>query len=106
MACGMPVVTSTKSGVAELVTEHDAGLVCGSRDVAALAAHLRTMLDPDVRRRMGDNARTAVAPLTPEAMTLQLVLLYRELLAVSAAHRRAGAPQPAADAAPPPPAGE
>jgi UDP-glucose:(heptosyl)LPS alpha-1,3-glucosyltransferase len=103
MACALPVVTSTKSGVAELVAEHDAGLVCGSRDVGALAAHMRALLDPDLRRRMGENARAAVAPLTPEAMTLQLVLLYRELLAHSAARRRPTAPPPPApdaDAAP------
>jgi len=92
MACGLPVITSTKSGVAELVTAHDAGLVCGSRDVTALAAHMRALLDPEARARMGENARRAVAPLTPDAMTLQLVLLYRELLAASAAHRRAAAP--------------
>ena len=92
MACGLPVITSTKSGVAELVTAHDAGLVCGSRDVSALAAHMRALLAPEARARMGENARQAVAPLTPDAMTLQLVLLYRELLAASAAHRRAAAP--------------
>ena len=33
LACGLPVVTSTRSGAAELVTEHDAGFVCDSRDV-------------------------------------------------------------------------
>jgi len=92
MACGLPVITSTKSGVAELVTAHDAGLVCGSRDVPALAAHMRALLAPEARARMGENARQAVAPLTPDAMTLQLVLLYRELLAASAAHRRPAAP--------------
>ena len=101
MACALPVITSTKSGVAELVTAHDAGLVCASRDVDALAAHMRTLLDPDVRKRMGENARAAVAPLTPEAMTLELVLLYRELLAKSAAHRRP-TPPPAPPAEPPP----
>jgi len=97
MSCGLPVITSTKSGVAELLTAHDAGLVCGSRDVGALAAHMRALLDPETRARLGANARAAVAPLTPEAMTLELVLLYRELLAASAAHRRAAAPpRPAA----------
>ena len=52
-------------------------------DVEALAAHMQALLDPALRERMGANARTAVEPLTPEAMTLQLVLLYRELLADS-----------------------
>jgi hypothetical protein len=51
---------------------------------------------------MGENARQAVAPLTPDAMTLRLVLLYRELLAASAAHKRAAAtPAPPASSAPP-----
>jgi UDP-glucose:(heptosyl)LPS alpha-1,3-glucosyltransferase len=102
MACGLPVVTSTKSGVAELLTANDAGLVCGSRDVPALAAHMRALLEPGARTRMGENARQAVAPLTPDAMTLRLVLLYRELLAASAAHKRAAAtPAPPASSAPP-----
>jgi UDP-glucose:(heptosyl)LPS alpha-1,3-glucosyltransferase len=100
MACGLPVITSTKSGVAELIAAHDAGLACGSRDVAALAAHMRTLLDPATRARLGENARAAVAPLTPEAMTLELVLLYRELLAASAARRRPTAPAPAPAAVP------
>ena len=36
MACGLPVVTSTKCGAAELVLEHDAGFVCDARDLDAL----------------------------------------------------------------------
>jgi len=87
MACALPVITSTKSGAAELVTEHDAGLVCASRDTAALAAHMRTLLDAETRNRLGANARAAIEPLTPSAMTLKLVLLYKELLEASVAHR-------------------
>jgi len=103
MACAMPVVTSTKAGVAELVAEHDAGFVCGSRDVNALATHMRALLDSSLRQRLGENARRAVAPLTPEAMTLQLVLLYRELLTASVARRRgASSPATAEPAAAPP----
>jgi UDP-glucose:(heptosyl)LPS alpha-1,3-glucosyltransferase len=80
MACALPVATSTKSGVAELLREHDGGLVSPSRDVAALAANMRTLMDAATRERLGTNARNAVLPLTPEAMTLKLVLLYRDLL--------------------------
>ena len=89
MACGLPVVTSAKSGAAELVTAHDAGFVCGSRDAAALAAHLASLQDPALRARQGDNARRAVLPLTPESMTLALVLLYKSLLEASVARRLA-----------------
>jgi len=87
MACALPVVTSTKSGAAELVTEHDAGLICTSRDTPSLAAHMRTLLDAETRNRQGANARRAVESLTPSSMTLKLVLLYKELLEASIAHR-------------------
>jgi UDP-glucose:(heptosyl)LPS alpha-1,3-glucosyltransferase len=83
MACGLPVVTSTQCGAAELVVEHDAGFVCEARDLDALAAHMSTLTDPQARAGRGERAREAVLPLTPDAMTLQLVLLYRDLLAAA-----------------------
>jgi UDP-glucose:(heptosyl)LPS alpha-1,3-glucosyltransferase len=95
MACGLPVVTSTKCGAAELVTENDAGLVCAARDVDALARHMKTLTDAEARRLLGARAREAVLPLTPAAMTLQLVLLYRDLIAVAVAVRD-GEEKPAA----------
>ena len=99
LASGLPVVTSTQSGAAELVTEHDAGFVCDSRDVSALAAHMKTLQDADVRARLGANARQAVLPLSPAAMTLKLVLIYKELLEASVAHKLAA--RSAASRAPP-----
>jgi UDP-glucose:(heptosyl)LPS alpha-1,3-glucosyltransferase len=87
MACGLPVVTSTKSGAAELLLEHDAGLVCPAGDVAGLAAQMRSLLTPETRERQGANARKAALPLSPAAITLQLVLLYRDLLAATVTAR-------------------
>src|SRR5207237_3464661 len=43
----------------------------------------RTLLDATTRARLGANARRAVLPLSPAATTLQLVLLYRDLLAAT-----------------------
>ena len=83
MASGLPVITSTKCGAAELVLEHDAGYVCPARDIDALAGHMTTLTDPQVRGPMGARARDAVLPLTPAAMTLQLAFLYRDLLAAA-----------------------
>jgi len=91
MACALPVVTSSKCGAAELVREHDAGFVCPSSDVESLAWHMTTLCDATARATLGERAREAVRPLTPDAMTLKLVLLYRDLLA--AAHA-AGHPTP------------
>ena len=81
MACALPVVTSRKSGVAELLLEHEAGFACPARDVDSLAWHMMTLTDPAARATLGARAREAVLPLTPPEMTLKLVLLYRDLLA-------------------------
>jgi len=89
LASGLPVVTSTRSGAAELVTEHEAGFVCDSRDADALIRHMRALEDPQLRAVLGENARKAVLPLTPAAMTLKLVLIYKELLEFSIAHKLA-----------------
>jgi UDP-glucose:(heptosyl)LPS alpha-1,3-glucosyltransferase len=94
LACGLPVVTSTKCGAAELVIEHDAGFVCPARDITALAAHMLSLVDRATREAKGARAREAVLPLTPEAMTLQLALLYRDLLAAA----YAAGPPPTHDA--------
>jgi UDP-glucose:(heptosyl)LPS alpha-1,3-glucosyltransferase len=83
MACGLPVIASTKSGVAELLDEHQCGLAFPSTDVAALVAHMRSLAEPAMRARFGENARRATLPLSPAATTLSLILLYRDLLAAS-----------------------
>jgi len=80
MACALPIVTSTRSGAAEIALAHDAGFACAPADVAALASHMRALLDPALRARLGAHAREAMLPLTPEAMTAELIALYRELL--------------------------
>jgi UDP-glucose:(heptosyl)LPS alpha-1,3-glucosyltransferase len=80
MACALPIVTSTRSGAADLALQHDAGFACAPGDAVALAAHMQALLDAPLRERLGANARNAVLPLTPAAMTAQLLALYRTLL--------------------------
>ena len=97
MACALPVITSTKSGAAELLHDHDAGLVCPSGDVAALAGHMQALQDPSTRGRFAANARQAVLPLSPSAITLQQVLLYRDLLATPGPGKTGAAEAPIAE---------
>ena len=80
MACALPIVTSTNSGAAELALAHEAGLVCDAGDAPALALHMRALLDPALRARLGERARGAVPPLTGSAMTARLLALYGDLL--------------------------
>jgi len=55
--------------------------VCGARDIEAIAAAMRALLDPAARASAGERALAAVADLTPAAMAAKLVALYRALLA-------------------------
>ena len=80
MACALPIVTSTRSGAAELALAHDAGLVCEPGDAAGLAAHMLALQDAQLRGRMGGNGREAMLPLTSAAMTNRLVELYAALM--------------------------
>ncbi|HYC34817.1 MAG TPA: glycosyltransferase family 4 protein [Usitatibacter sp.] len=79
MASGLPVVTSRKCGVAELLREGESGFIRDALDVAGLAEALDS-LDPPAAARMGAAAREAVAPYTPEAMAAEYLALYQRLL--------------------------
>lgn len=78
-ACGLPVVTSTKSGAAELVREGENGFVCDALDSNCLAAAMVKLLDQATRSRVGVAARETVAKLSQENMARQLLDLYRNL---------------------------
>jgi UDP-glucose:(heptosyl)LPS alpha-1,3-glucosyltransferase len=80
LACGLPVITSHRCGAGELVRAHAAGMVCGARDIEAIAAAMRALADDAVRSSASRRALAAVADLTPAAMAAQLVALYETLL--------------------------
>ncbi|MFA7241770.1 MAG: glycosyltransferase family 4 protein [Sulfuricellaceae bacterium] len=80
-ACGLPVITSLKSGAAELIENGKNGYVCDALDVAALTDAMTRLLDADTATAMGAAARSAVEPFGLEAMGERLVALYRSLLA-------------------------
>lgn len=80
MACGVPVLTSMRCGAAEVVSEGESGFVRDALDAAGFAKVI-SELDPGRCRRLGANARDAVAPLTPQAMGREYAALYQRLLA-------------------------
>jgi len=79
MASGLPVVTTTKCGAAEMVTEEESGFIRDALDIDGIAAVL-DRLDPATASRMGAKAREAVSALTPQSMAQQYLALYRRLL--------------------------
>jgi UDP-glucose:(heptosyl)LPS alpha-1,3-glucosyltransferase len=79
MACGLPVVTTPKCGVAELLDDGRSGFVRDALDAAGIAQAIAS-LDGDMARTMGLAGREAVAAYTPEAMAREYLDLYRRLL--------------------------
>ena len=79
MACALPIVTTPKCGVAELLREGESGHVRDALDVPGLATAI-DMLEGGVALRLGAAAREAVAPYTPESMAERYLDLYRRLL--------------------------
>lgn len=77
-ACGLPVITSTKSGAAELVREGENGFVCDALDIGTIAEAMASIATRG-SAAFESAARNAVAGLSPAAMSGQLLALYRSL---------------------------
>jgi glycosyltransferase involved in cell wall biosynthesis len=90
MAAGRPVVATDAGGVADVVAHERTGLVVPRGDVEALAAAMtRLARDAALRRRLGDEARRAVAPrFTAERLLTDMARLYREAIAERRGHSR------------------
>lgn len=77
LACGLPMVTTTTCGAAELVTAAN-GLVIAAGDAVALAASLDVLCARAPAMR--DAARASVAHLDLTQMAAQLMALYSRLV--------------------------
>lgn len=80
MASGLPVITSEKSGGAELIEPDKSGYVCDALNVNVLAGKMHSLLTKERNGEMGRRAREIVLPYTFDAMSAQLRALYETLL--------------------------
>jgi len=83
MGAGVPVVATSVAGIPEVVADGRTGLLVGPADARALGRALEQLfVDPDLRRRMGADARAAVRPLFGvDRYVESIVSLYDRLLA-------------------------
>lgn len=81
MASGLPVITSTQCGAAELIEHGGNGYVCDALDRPALIESMRALMTAEKQKRLSDEARNTALSLNQEAMAGQLLGLYRGLLA-------------------------
>lgn len=85
LAMGLPVVTSTKSGAAEILDQGKTGYVCDALDISAFSAAIDALANRERRLAMGEAARALAQGFSVDAMTGQLLNLYQRLLADSSA---------------------
>jgi len=79
LACGLPVITSTKCGGKELIEDGKNGYVCDALDVSRIASHMQQVVQDELDQ-MKKNARSSIEPYSISAMSKKLVDLYSELL--------------------------
>jgi glycosyltransferase involved in cell wall biosynthesis len=75
----VPVVTSTKSGAAEVVERHALGAVCDALDVAGLAGAIEGLRDESARARCRENCRRIAPEFAIERMSAEYMSVYRGL---------------------------
>jgi glycosyltransferase involved in cell wall biosynthesis len=80
-ARGIPAVVSLLHRVEDVVVHEETGLIVPERDPTALAqAVVRLADEPDLRRRLGENARTRyLRQFDPTAVAERMLALYRGL---------------------------
>lgn len=81
MASGLPVITSTQCGAAELIAQGGNGYVCDALDTLALAESMRALMNIEVKHRLADGSRSTALSMSQEVLGEKLLGLYRGLLA-------------------------
>lgn len=81
LACGVPVITSTMSGAAEVITNHQNGFVCDAYDLQGIQDAMQVLCDKGIVKRMGEQARCSAEKFDLDTMAIHLTNLYRNLLA-------------------------
>jgi UDP-glucose:(heptosyl)LPS alpha-1,3-glucosyltransferase len=83
MASGLPVITSSAAGAADVITHGVSGwLTAEPWNISELTAGLQALAgDPELRARMGAAARSAVETYTWDRVAADTMAVYEEVLA-------------------------
>jgi glycosyltransferase involved in cell wall biosynthesis len=90
MAMAKPIISLTSGGTVQLVDHGGSGLLSEPYNVDELASNLRCLLvDADLRRRMGENARRRVEEqFNPPRLARDTEVVYDQVMEAKAARRR------------------
>jgi len=83
MACGLPVVTSSRNGGAEIISHGTDGFILQDpADIGQLAGLIKRLYDDQVlRKRIGDNAAKTVRQYTWDRNAAELGALFEQVIA-------------------------
>ena len=82
LACGLPVVTSTRCGAGGVCSQGKCGLALRFHRRRGIGRAHVAALDPTECEMMSSRVRSAVSHLTPQAMTAQMLTLYENVLSL------------------------
>ncbi len=80
LASGLPVITSTKCGAAEIIDQGRDGFVCDSLDTDSIADYMHKLQGSSLLREMSDDALEKSKIFSTKNMTKQLTKLYSGLI--------------------------
>lgn len=80
MACGLPVIASTRCGGAEFITNGQNGYVCDALDVLSLQQAIMALPARALGSDEGQQARERILSCTSSNLSTQLISLYRQIL--------------------------
>lgn len=83
MATGLPVITSTKCGAAEIIDQGKDGFVCDSLDVDSIADFMQQLQDKDKLANMSEGSLEKAKIFSTQNMAGNLTELYTSLIKVS-----------------------
>ncbi len=79
---GLPVAATRGGGIPEMIDEGSGGYLCPVGDARALAEAIeRLIMDPDLRKAMGEYNRARAASFSMEGVLQGTLTVYREVLA-------------------------
>ncbi|THB75073.1 MAG: glycosyltransferase family 1 protein [Gammaproteobacteria bacterium] len=80
LASGLPVITSTKCGAAEIIEQGKDGFVCDALDTKSISDFMRQLQDPQTLVQMSAAAHEKSKIFSTEEMSFRLTKLYTKLL--------------------------
>ncbi|OGL44605.1 MAG: hypothetical protein A2161_11130 [Candidatus Schekmanbacteria bacterium RBG_13_48_7] len=80
MSCGLPVITTSRSGISEIIKNGYNGIVLHDPEhIDILTMTLRDLIEnPDKREQLGKNARTSALKYTWQQITSETLSIYQE----------------------------